>query len=210
MFDLSRIFVFQGAKSRKTATNWKRYAHLHHRLIPFRISLMGRGKMPEPRVVVEGREIWKWPVKVRSRVQRTWLTGVEHADLERTSSSNLLSLSLSLLPSSLFFIDFLLSTAISSLPSSASSLLPPLRIAFDRRLRVTFERSSVLSLAFKPSHTKVREFKRKKGRPSAILYRLSINEKSNRFQHGSFCSTCFVKYLRGPIAFNYYYTGTFL
>lgn len=41
----------------------------------------------------------------------------------------------------------------------------------------------------------MKEFKRKKGRPSAILYRLSINEKSNRFQHGSFCSTCFVKYL---------------
>lgn len=83
------------------------------------ISLTGRGKMPEPRVAVEGREIWKWPVKVRSRVQRTWLTGVEHADLERTSSSNLLSHSLSLPfpPSSQFFMDFLLSTAVSSLPS---------------------------------------------------------------------------------------------
>ena len=76
------------------------------------------------------------------------------------------------------------------------------------RLRVTFERSSVLSLAFKPSHTKVKEFKRKKGRPSAILYRLSINEKSNRFHHGSFCSTCFVRYLSTARTFNYYYGYT--
>lgn len=56
----------------------------------------------------------------------------------------------------------------------------------------------------------MKEFKRKKGRPSAILYRLSINEKSNRFQHGSFCSTCFVRYLPTARTFNYYYEYVFV
>ena len=149
---------------------------------------------------------------MRSRVQRTWLTGVEHADLERTSSSNLLSHSLSL------SLSLSVSIQVSS-PLLVFHGFPPFHRHFISsfvsasflpapRLRVTFERSSVLSLAFKPSHTKVKEFKRKKGRPSAILYRLSINEKSNRFHHGSFCSTCFVRYLSTARTFNYYYGYT--
>lgn len=153
--------------------------------------------MPEQWAAVEGREIWKWPVKVRSRVQRTWLTGVEHADLEHTSSFNLLSLSLSLSsflsPAPLFPVFYGFPPFHRHFTSSFvfASPSPP---AFSRLDRSPLIAACVWPLNVLPSSRwplsrATRRWKsssgKKASRPPAIPYRLSINEKCNRFQDGS-------------------------